>query len=55
LVLPAILNPFIEGAPAAVMTRIALDRIIDGTPLDELFEPTFRTSRPHYLRISLFR
>ena len=38
LVLPAILNPFIEGAPAAVMTRIALDWIIDGTPLDELFE-----------------
>jgi hypothetical protein len=37
LVLPAILNPFIEGAPAAVMTRIALDWIIDGTPLDELF------------------
>ena len=38
MVLPAILNPFIEGAPAAVMTRIALDWIIDGTPLDELFE-----------------
>jgi hypothetical protein len=38
LVLPAILNPFIEGAPAAVMTRIALDWILDGTPLDELFE-----------------
>jgi hypothetical protein len=37
LVLPAILNPFIEGAPAAVMTRIALDWIIDGTPLDALF------------------
>jgi hypothetical protein len=38
LVLPAILNPFVEGAPAAVMTRIALDWIIDGTPLDELFD-----------------
>src|SRR3954470_12584020 len=37
VVLPAILNPFVEGAPAAVMTRIALDWIIDGTPLDELF------------------
>lgn len=37
MVLPAILNPFVEGAPAAVMTRIALDWIIDGTPLDELF------------------
>src|SRR5512135_1931306 len=33
-----ILNPFIEGAPAAVMTRIALDGIVDGTPLDELFD-----------------
>lgn len=38
LVLPAILNPFIEGAPAAVMTRIALDWIVDRTPLDALFE-----------------
>ncbi len=38
VVLPAILNPFLEGAPAAVMTRIALDWIIDGTPLDELFD-----------------
>ncbi len=38
MVLPAILNPFVEGAPAAVMTRIALDWIIDGTPLDELFQ-----------------
>jgi hypothetical protein len=38
LVLPAILNPFVQGAPAAVMARIALDWIIDGTPLDELFD-----------------
>lgn len=38
MVLPAILNPFVKDAPAAVMTRIALDWIIDGTPLDELFE-----------------
>jgi len=38
LVLPAILNPFVNDAPAAVMTRIALDWIIGGTPLDELFE-----------------
>src|SRR3954463_3131193 len=38
LVLPAILNPFIDGAPAAVMTRITLDWILDGTPLDDLFD-----------------
>src|SRR4051794_5086413 len=38
MVLPAILNPFIEGAPATVMTRIALDWIIEGTPFDQLFE-----------------
>jgi hypothetical protein len=38
VVLPAILNPFVEGAPAAVMTRIALDWILDGTPLDDLLE-----------------
>jgi hypothetical protein len=37
MILPAILNPFVEGVPAAVMTRIALDWIIEGTPLDELF------------------
>jgi hypothetical protein len=37
VVLPAILNPFAEGAPAAVMTRIALDWIIDSTPFDQLF------------------
>ena len=38
MVLPAILNPFVDGAPAAVMTRITLDWILDGTPLDELFD-----------------
>ncbi len=38
MVLPAILDPFVKDAPAAVMTRIALDWIIDGIPLDELFE-----------------
>src|SRR3954453_20836151 len=38
LVFPSILNPFVDGAPAAVMTRIALDWILDGTPLDELFD-----------------
>jgi hypothetical protein len=38
MVLPAILNPFVEGAPAAVMTRIALDWIIEGTPFDQLFD-----------------
>jgi hypothetical protein len=38
MVLPAILNPYIEGAPAAVMTRIALDWIIEGTFFDQIFE-----------------
>jgi hypothetical protein len=38
MVLPAILNPFVQDAPAAVMTRIALDGIIDGTPLDQLLQ-----------------
>jgi hypothetical protein len=36
MILPAILDPFVEGAPAAVMTRIALDWMIDGTPLDRI-------------------
>jgi hypothetical protein len=45
--LPAILNPCIEAAPAAVMTRIALDRIIQGTPLDRLFD---RAAEGQYTR-----
>jgi hypothetical protein len=36
MVLPAILNPFVENAPAAVMTRIALDWILDGISLDQI-------------------
>jgi hypothetical protein len=38
--LPAILNDSIQNAPIAVMTRIALDWIIQGTPFDRLFEQT---------------
>jgi hypothetical protein len=38
MILPAILNPFVEDAPAAVMTRIALDWIIEGTPLDRMLQ-----------------
>jgi hypothetical protein len=38
MILPAILDPFVEGAPAAVMTRLALDWIIDGTPLDQVLQ-----------------
>ena len=34
MVLPAILNPFIEGAPACVMTRIALDWINQPPPAE---------------------
>jgi Transposase DDE domain len=36
--LPAILNDSIKDAPIAVMTRIAWDWIIQGTPFDQLFE-----------------
>src|ERR1700722_11232975 len=39
-VLPAILNDAIKDAPIAVMTRIALDWIIQSTPFDQLFEQT---------------
>ena len=38
MILPAILNPFVEKAPAAVMTRIALDWILDGTSLDRILQ-----------------
>src|SRR5215831_12337298 len=40
VILPAILNPFAEGAAPAVMTRLALDWIIDGPVLNQLFEET---------------
>jgi IS4 transposase len=39
-VLPAILNPFAEGAAPAVMTRLALDWILDEPVLNQLFEET---------------
>jgi hypothetical protein len=54
LVLPAILNPFVKGAPAAVMTRIALDWIIDGTPLDELFEEVAENQYTRELTLTHF-
>jgi hypothetical protein len=38
MVLPAILNPFVEGAASTVMTRIALDWLIDETVLDQLLD-----------------
>ena len=38
--LPAILDPFAEGAAPAVMMRIALDWIIDEPVLDRLFQET---------------
>ena len=55
MVLPAILNPFVEGAPAAVMTRIALDWIIDGTPLDQLFEEVAEGQYDPRVRLEPFR
>jgi IS4 transposase len=39
-ILPAILDPFAEGAAPAVMTRLALDWIIDEPVLNQLFEQT---------------
>lgn len=45
--LPAILNPCIEKSPATVMTRIALDWILRGTPFDRLFE---RSAQGQYTR-----
>jgi hypothetical protein len=45
--LPAILNRCIERNPIAVMTRIALDWIIQGTPFDQLFE---RSAQGQYTR-----
>ena len=38
MVLPSILDPFVEGAPTAVMTRLALDWIVRGEDLQRIFE-----------------
>jgi hypothetical protein len=54
LVLPAILNPFVKDAPAAVMTRITLDWIVDGTPLDELFEEVAESQSTRELPLTHF-
>src|SRR3954449_13085457 len=54
VVLPAILNPFVEGAPAAVMTRIALDWIIDSTPLDQLFDEVAQEQYTRELTLTHF-
>lgn len=45
--LPALLNPCIADSPATVMTRIALDWILQGTPFDQLFE---RSAEGEYTR-----
>jgi Transposase DDE domain len=47
MVLPAILNPFAEGAAPAVMTRMALDWMIDRTSIDTILE---RVSEEQYDR-----
>src|SRR4051794_16039819 len=54
LVLPAILDPFVKDAPAAVMTRIALDWILDGTPLDELFDEVAENQYTRELTLTHF-
>jgi len=38
MVLPSILDPFAEGAAPAVMTRLALDWMIEGTSIDLILE-----------------
>jgi hypothetical protein len=38
MVLPAILNPFVEGAAPAVMTRLALDWMIERTSIDAILK-----------------
>jgi Transposase DDE domain len=47
MVLPAILNPFAEGAAPAVMTRMALDWMIERTSIDTILE---RVSEEQYDR-----
>ena len=47
MVLPAILDPFAQGAAPAVMTRIALDWMIEGTSIDSILE---EFTERHYTR-----
>lgn len=47
MVLPAILDPFAQGAAPAVMTRIALDWMIEGTSIDHILE---EFTERHYTR-----
>ena len=50
--MPAILNPFAEGAAPAVMTRIALDWMVDGPAIDALLD---EVSEGQYSREILLR
>ena len=52
MILPAILNPFAEGAAPAVMTRIALDWMFDGPAVDGLLD---EVSEGQYSREFLLR
>ena len=52
MTLPAILDPFARGAAATVMTRMALEWLIDDTALDQLFEDQAESQYTRELTLS---
>lgn len=52
MTLPAILDPFAKGAAATVMTRMALEWLIDDTALDQLFEDQAESQYTRELTLS---
>jgi IS4 transposase len=52
MTLPAILDPFANGAAATVMTRMALEWLIDDAALDQLFEDQAESQYTRELTLS---
>jgi IS4 transposase len=52
MTLPAILDPFAKGAAATVMTRMALEWLVDDAALDQLFEDQAQAQYTRELTLS---
>src|SRR3954469_16654050 len=52
MILPAIFDPFAKGAAATVMTRMALEWLVDDAALDQLFEDQARSQYTRELSLS---
>jgi IS4 transposase len=52
MILPAIFDPFAKGAAATVMTRMALEWLVDDADLDQLFEDRAQSQYTRELTLS---